>query len=309
MRDDNKQMSVHNDEATPGVANTLPQKIFSLIQYLLPHHLLSLLMYWITRSEWSPLKNLIIQNVIDIYKVDMESAANPEPTTYRSFNDFFTRSLNPNARPLAEGKNTLVSPVDGAVSQAGEIMHERIFQAKGHDFSLNELLGGDPKWTKAFTGGSFATIYLSPKDYHRIHMPITGTLKKMIHIPGRLFSVGPNTTLNIPRLFSRNERVVNLFETEAGPMALIMVGAIFVSSMDTVWAGTVTPRSRRVTGWDYGRKSTVAIKLQRGAEMGRFNMGSTVILLFGKDAVDLAAELQPDTKVVMGQQIATITSA
>ncbi len=302
-------MSADNHEATADVANTLPQKIFSLIQYLLPHHLLSRVMYWVTRSEWRLFKDLIIRNVIDIYKVDMNLAVDQEPTNYRSFNDFFTRALKPEARPLAEGKQTLLSPVDGTVSQAGQIMDGRIFQAKGHDFSLHELLGGDPKWTSAFANGSFATIYLSPRDYHRIHMPTTGTLKKMIHVPGRLFSVSPSTTRNIPRLFSRNERVVNLFETEAGPMALIMVGAIFVSSMDTVWAGAITPKSHRVTNWEYGRKSTAAIKLQRGAEMGRFNMGSTVILLFGKDAVELITELQPEAKMQMGQQIGSITSA
>ena len=302
-------MNEHNNKAAEDIANTFSNKAFSLIQYLLPHHLLSLVMYWITRSEWRPLKDFIIRKVIGIYDVDMDLASDPEPTNYRSFNDFFTRALNPDARPLATGKESLVSPVDGTVSQAGQIEDGRIFQAKGHDFTLSELLGGDPKWTSAFAGGSFATIYLSPRDYHRIHMPITGTLKKMTHVPGRLFSVSPSTTRNIPRLFSRNERVVNLFDTEAGPMAVIMVGAIFVSSMDTVWAGTVTPKSRRVASWDYGRKSTAAIKLGRGAEMGRFNMGSTVILLFGKDAVELSAELQPEAKVQMGQQIGSITSA
>jgi phosphatidylserine decarboxylase len=302
-------MNEHTDQATGNTTNSFFDKAFSLIQYLLPHHLLSLVMYWITRSEWPPLKDLIIRKVIDIYRVDMSLAADPEPANYRSFNDFFTRALASDARPLATGKGSLVSPVDGTVSQAGQIKHGRIFQAKGHDFTLNELLGGDPKWSSAFADGSFATIYLSPRDYHRIHMPITGTLKKMTHVPGRQFSVSPSTTRNIPRLFSRNERVVNLFDTDAGPMALIMVGAIFVSSMDTVWAGTVTPKYRRVSSWDYGRKSTAAIKLQRGAEMGRFNMGSTVILLFGKDAVELAAELQPEAKVQMGQQIGAISSS
>ncbi|MCP4128361.1 MAG: phosphatidylserine decarboxylase [Gammaproteobacteria bacterium] len=301
-------MSADNHEATVDVASTLPQKIFSLVQYLLPHHLLSRVMYWVTRSEWRPFKDLIIRNIIKIYKVDMDLAADQEPTNYRSFNDFFTRALKPEARPLAKGKQSLLSPVDGTVSQAGQIVDGRIFQAKGRDFSLHELLGGDRKWTSAFTDGSYATIYLSPRDYHRIHMPSNGILKKMIHVPGRLFSVSPSTTRNIPRLFSRNERVVNLFETEAGPMAVIMVGAIFVSSMDTVWAGTITPKSRRVTGWEYGKKSTAAIKLQQGAEMGRFNMGSTVILLFGKDAVELATELKPEAKMQMGQQIGTVTS-
>lgn len=301
-------MNDENIQPSATVANGIPGRIFSLIQYLLPHHLLSRLMYLITRSEWRPFKDLIIRNVIDIYAVDMDQAADPVPSHYRSFNDFFTRALRPDARPIAKTKDALVSPVDGALSQAGQILDGRIFQAKGHDFSLNELLGGDPKATEMFAGGSFATIYLSPRDYHRIHMPVTGTLKKMIHIPGRLFSVNPATTRNIPRLFSRNERIVNLFDTEAGPMALIMVGAIFVASMDTVWAGTVTPKSRRTTSWEYGRQSTAAIKLQRGQEMGRFNMGSTVILLFGKEAVELSTELQPESRLQMGQQIGSITA-
>ncbi len=302
MNDTNKQTTEKN-------TNTIVGKVFALIQYLLPHHLLSRMMYLIARSEWRPLKDFIIRNIIDIYGVDMEQAADPEPGNYRSFNDFFTRALKPDARPIASAKDALISPVDGAISQYGKIQQGRIFQAKGHDFSLNELVGGDPKATEMFEDGSFITIYLSPRDYHRIHMPITGTLKKMIHVPGRLFSVNPVTTRNIPRLFSRNERVVNLFETEAGPVALIMVGAIFVSSMDTVWAGTITPESRRTTTWEYGKKSTAAIKLQRGQEMGRFNMGSTVILLFGKDAVRLAEELQPETKLQMGQQIGTLAAS
>ena len=300
-------MNNDNSSATTSISS-LSGKLLSIIQYLLPHHLLSRGMYLIARSEWKPLKDLIIKNIINIYNVDMHQAVHQQPSDYRSFNHFFTRTLHPEARPIAEAKNAMVSPVDGTVSQAGTIKEGRIFQAKGHDFSLHELVGGDPKVASLFADGSFATIYLSPRDYHRIHMPITGTLKKMIHVPGRLFSVSPSTTQNIPRLFSRNERVVNLFETDAGPVALIMVGAIFVSSMDTVWAGTITPKSRRATSWEYGRKSTAAIKLQRGQEMGRFNMGSTVILLFGKDAVELAAELQPDAKLQMGQQIGSVIS-
>ena len=302
-------MNNNNEQVAKNTNNTLSGKIFSLIQYLLPHHLLSSIMYLIAHSEWKPLKDFIIKNIIDIYDVELDQAADPEPTNYRSFNDFFTRELKPDARPIASGKDVLASPVDGVVSQAGKIEQGRIFQAKGHDFTLNELVGGDPKSAGLFADGNFATIYLSPRDYHRIHMPITGTLIKMTHVPGRLFSVSPSTTQNIPRLFSRNERIVNLFDTEAGPMAMIMVGAIFVSSMDTVWAGTVTPKSRRTTSWEYGRKSTAAIKLKRGQEMGRFNMGSTVILLFGKDAIELAPELQPEAKLQMGQKVGTITSS
>jgi phosphatidylserine decarboxylase len=303
------QVAGMNKNEITGLAKKILRQLFVLLQYLLPHHLLSQLMHWITRSEWRPLKDLLIRNAVHLYKVDMSLAAEPDPANYRSFNDFFTRALRPDARPLAEGKSAVVCPVDGMVSEAGKIEDGRIYQAKDHDFTLHELLGGDPKWTGAFADGSFATIYLSPRDYHRIHIPLGGTLKKMIHVPGRLFSVSPTTTRAIPRLFSRNERIVNLFDTDAGPMAVIMVGAIFVASMDTVWAGTVTPSWRQVQSWEYGRKSTAATKLSKGAEMGRFNMGSTVILLFGKDAVEWEQTLQPETGVQMGQQIATITGS
>jgi phosphatidylserine decarboxylase len=295
-----------NKNDITGLAKKILRQLFVLLQYLLPHHLLSQVMYWITRSEWKPFKNLLIRNAIHLYKVDMSVAAEHDPENYKSFNDFFTRALRPDARPLAEEKDSVISPVDGMVSEAGKIEDGKLYQAKGHDFTLHELLGGDPKLTSAFADGSFATIYLSPRDYHRIHIPLGGTLKKMIHVPGRLFSVSPTTTRAIPRLFSRNERIVNLFDTDAGPMAVIMVGAIFVASMDTVWAGTVTPRRRQVQSWEYGRKSTAATKLSKGAELGRFNMGSTVILLFGKDTVEWEETLQPETKVQMGQQIASL---
>jgi phosphatidylserine decarboxylase len=298
---------MNKNEITDLLQKVLRQ-LFVLLQYMLPHHLLSQAMYWITRSQWKPFKNLLIRNAVHLYKVDMSIAAETDPENYKSFNDFFTRALRPEARPLAEEKGSVICPVDGMVSEAGNIENGRLYQAKGHDFTLQELLGGDPKWTAAFADGNFATVYLSPRDYHRIHIPLSGTLKKMIHVPGRLFSVSPTTTRAIPRLFSRNERVVNLFDTEAGPMAVIMVGAIFVASMDTVWAGTVTPRWRQVRNWEYGRKSTAATKLNKGAEMGRFNMGSTVILLFAKDAVQWTETLQPETKVQMGQQIATVKS-
>ena len=196
--------------------------------------------------------------------------------------------------------------VDGIVSQAGKIEDGRIFQAKGHHYSLLELLGGDSELANEFTDGSFATIYLSPKDYHRIHIPLAGTLKKMLHVPGRLFSVSPATTRAIPNLFSRNERVVNIFETTAGPMAVIMVGAIFVASMDTVWAGTVTPSHQRVQTWEYGKPSAATIRLKKGEEMGRFNMGSTVIVLFGPDKVDWSAAVKSNNKVKMGEAIGTV---
>jgi len=283
-------------------------KLFALLLYLLPHHLLSQVMYAITRCEWVPFKNALIRQAIKLYGIDMTIAADPDPSTYCSFNAFFTRPLRPDARPLAVEANAILSPVDGKVSQSGQIVDGRIFQAKGQDYSLEELVGGDQALMAAFKDGSFATIYLSPKDYHRIHLPLAGRLTKMLHIPGRLFSVSPSTTRTVPRLFSRNERVVNLFETDAGPMAVIMVGAIFVASMDTVWAGTVAPLSRSVRSWCYGNEAVEPISFARGAEIGRFNMGSTVVLLFGKDAIEWSAVMEPNTKLCMGQGIGVTQS-
>jgi phosphatidylserine decarboxylase len=287
----------------------LSDRLFALLLHILPHHFLSTLMYALTRSEWPALKRLLIRAAIRIYKVDMDIAQEPDPETYPSFNAFFTRALKPEARPLSSEAMAIVSPVDGAVSQAQTIKNGLLFQAKGQFYSLEELLGGDRQWVRRFEDGNFATIYLSPRDYHRIHMPLTGRLIKMIHVPGRLFSVNNACARTIPRLFSRNERVVNLFETDAGPMAVIMVGAIFVASMDTVWSGCVAPRSRGVTDWSYSGDSPESIELEKGTEMGRFNMGSTVILLFGKEAVSWSKSLQAGTEVRMGEMIGKLEEA
>jgi phosphatidylserine decarboxylase len=292
--------SHHDDAEYPG----LKDRLFALLLYLLPHHLLSQVMFWITRSEWPPLKNRLITAAIRYYRVDMDLAEESDPEHYPSFNAFFTRALRTDARPISEKEGAVISPVDGTVSQAGEIGHGRVFQAKGQFYSLEELLGGDPRLADRFDGGSFATLYLSPRDYHRIHMPLTGTLRKMSHVPGRLFSVSPSTTRTVPRLFSRNERIINLFETEAGPMAVIMVGAIFVASMDTVWAGTVTPASRRIGHWDYSAEEQKPVNLEAGMELGRFNMGSTVILLFPPGTIEWEESLGPGSPVCVGEQIA-----
>ena len=276
--------------------------MFSFLQHLLPHHLLSALMHAIARVEWPPLKNFIIRRVIDHFKVDMSLAIEENPQSYASFNAFFTRQLKADARPIAQDSR-LVSPVDGTVSQAGDIIGGNIFQAKGHTYTLQELLGGNKQLAEEFMDGQFSTIYLSPRDYHRIHMPAQGKLRSMYHVPGRLFSVSPQTTRDVPRLFARNERLVNIFDSEHGPFALIMVGAIFVSSMDTVWAGTITPRRQRPTAWHY--VDSQDIELEKGDEMGRFNMGSTVILLFPKNQVKWNSELVPGAKVNMGETIAS----
>lgn len=270
-------------------------------QYVLPHHALSGLMSGLTHSKNTLWKNLFIKLIIRLYGVNMDEAKVREIDRYASFNDFFTRELNPGVRPIATASDAIACPADGTVSQSGSIENGRIFQAKGHDYSAVELLGGDIERAKAFENGSFATIYLSPKDYHRLHMPLTGTLREMVHIPGRLFSVNTTTVNAVPNLFARNERVVCIFDTEAGPMALVLVGAIFVSSVETVWHGVVTPPSTdSVRAWNYSDHAPI---LEKGAEMGRFNMGSTIIVLFGKDKTAWIDDLTAGRPVKLGERI------
>ena len=232
----------------------------------------------------------------------MDEAQQPDINAYKSFNDFFTRDLKPSARQLTSEVNAIASPADGAVSQAGAISEGEIFQAKGKSYTALDLLGGSEERAKAFNNGVFTTIYLSPKDYHRLHMPITGTLREMVHVPGRLFSVNTATTRSVPRLFARNERVVAIFDTELGPMALVLVGAIFVSSIETVWHGVVTPPSvTSVQTWDY-KENAPTLKI--GEEMGRFNMGSTIIVLFANNKVQWDSEFVADKIVKLGEMIA-----
>ena len=270
-------------------------------QYLLPHHLLSQCMSKLTHCRKPQWKNAFIKLIIRLYGVNMAEAKNEELAAYDSFNHFFTRELKPGARGIAPAADAIASPADGAVSQAGLIEAGRIFQAKGHAYSTLELLGGDAERARLFENGGFATIYLSPKDYHRLHMPLTGILKEMVHIPGRLFSVNAATAGAVPNLFARNERVACIFDTEAGPMALILVGAIFVSSVETVWHGVVTPPSINAPrSWQYEES---AIRLEKGAEMGRFNMGSTIIVLFAKDKTAWSPELQAGQPVRLGEMI------
>ncbi|MDJ0807352.1 MAG: archaetidylserine decarboxylase [Gammaproteobacteria bacterium] len=286
----------------------LAERLFAGLQYVLPHHFLSSLMYRVTRVEWPIFKNALIRKVIRWYRIDMQEAQEPDPVKYRSFNAFFTRALKPAVRPIDGSSEVIISPADGTLSQVGEIDNGRVFQAKGHDFSLLELLGGDRAWSQQFEEGSFTTVYLSPRDYHRVHMPFGGTLIKMIHIPGRLFSVNAATTRQIPGLFARNERVACLFNTELGPMAVILIGAIFVSSIETQWAGTVTPVSRQIRRWDYPPlPAAEPVRLEKGEELGRFNMGSTVILLFGKDAVEWEDALEPGQPLKMGERLAKLS--
>ena len=280
----------------------------ALPQYLMPGHLVSRLIYAFTRITAPFIKDHFTDWFIKQFQVEMSEAAESDPHAYKHFNAFFTRALRPDARPLVEGEQNITSPVDGTVSQAGSIESGKIFQAKGHNYSLIELLGGSETRAAPFMDGTYATIYLSPRDYHRIHMPTTGVLREMIHIPGRLFSVNPATTRVIPGLFARNERVVSIFDTTIGPMAMVKVGAINVGSIETVWAGQVTPPAGRVVRrWHYGQEGE-AISIDKGAEMGRFNMGSTVIVLFGPDVMEWAEQIKPGNSVQMGQLLGNTTT-
>jgi phosphatidylserine decarboxylase len=282
----------------------LAESLFALLQYPLPHHPLSRVMHKLTRCENRFFKNVFIKTIIALFKVNMAEAQETNLDAYPSFNAFFTRLLKPEVRPLCPEKGAVLCPADGAVSQLGKIANGRIFQAKGKDFSAVELLGGDVERAKPFANGSFATIYLSPRDYHRLHMPLRGTLRQMIHVPGRLFSVNAATTNNVPGLFARNERVVAMFDTEVGPMALVLVGAIFVASIETVWHGEVTPpTATEVRIWDYAKNPLI---LDKGAEMGRFNMGSTIVVLFGENAISWEEALAAGDAVRMGQKIGAI---
>lgn len=275
-------------------------KLFVLSQYITPQLGVSNLAGRLADNDRSPaLKNRVIKWFIGRYGVDMSEAAEPNPEAYPTFNAFFTRALKPGVRPLADGEKTLISPVDGAISQLGQVTGDRVFQAKGQSFSLSELLGGEEATTAPFANGEFSTIYLSPKDYHRIHMPMAGTLRQMIHVPGKLFSVNPVTAENVPNLFARNERVVCLFDTESGPMALVLVGAMIVGSVETRWAGVVVPGSRQVTSTRY--EGEQAISFEKGEEMGRFRLGSTVIMVMPRGAVSWNSDQVAGKTVRMGE--------
>jgi phosphatidylserine decarboxylase len=284
-------------------------------QYLLPHFLLSNAMHSLTRCKNRLLKNCLIHWFIKLYNVDMGLAEQSNIDHYIHFNDFFTRSLKPSVRPICAQTNAVACPVDGSISQLGNIKENKLFQAKGQNYSLIELLGGNSTQCKTLFDGLFATIYLSPRDYHRIHMPIDGNLVGMTYVPGRLFSVNAATTRVVPGLFSRNERVIAYFQTAVGLMAMVLVGALFVGSIETIWHGTITPPHGKsgINEWHYkaGKllpKLNSDLHLEKGAEMGRFNMGSTVIVVYEKNALNWAPQLHPSDSVQMGQQIATLSS-
>lgn len=271
-----------------------------LLQYALPHRLLSRIVYKATRWTWIPWKNLLIRQITQRFNVDLSEAAEPDIAAYAHFNAFFTRALKPGARPMDPNPGALVCPADGHISQSGPIRSGRIFQAKGQEFTAAELLA-DSSAAAPYADGQFITVYLSPRDYHRVHMPLAGTLVSTAHVPGRIFSVAPRAVESIPRLFARNERLVCHFEGDRGPFAVVLVGAMLVSSVSTVWGDLeIPPYASRIRSKDYRDRG---IRLDRGAEMGRFNMGSTVILLFPANGPKLSPSLAAEQAVRVAETI------
>ena len=277
--------------------------LFALLQRILPTHALSRVVHWATRVETPWFKNLLISRFMAGFKIRLDEYLIQNPRSFRSFNEFFTRALIDGLRPLPEDPSIAACPVDGKLYQAGAIEAGRIFQAKGQSFDVVSLLGGSAERAAPFMGGQFATIYLAPSNYHRIHMPMNGRVYKQVYVPGRLFSVNPATARAMPELFARNERVAVIFETEIGPMAMVLVGALFVGSIETVWSGEITPPHRRGIDVQSFADDEQAIRLQRGEEMGRFNMGSTVILLTGPGVMEWSHKIRPGDAVKMGQPL------
>jgi phosphatidylserine decarboxylase len=276
-------------------------RAFVWLQYLLPQHALSRLILRATRVRTPWFKNALVRGFRKLYAIDMTEAAQGDPFGFGSFNEFFTRALKPGVRTIAAGLSAIACPVDGTISEAGIIEGESLLQAKGRRYTLTELLAAQP-WARYFEGGSFATIYLAPFNYHRVHMPLRGQLKETVYVPGRLFSVNAATASHVPKLFARNERVLTLFDTAFGQVALVMVGALNVGSMATVWAGDITPAARRVIT----KLPPQDVSLEKGQELGRFNMGSTVILLFQRDRARWHAQVRAGAIVRLGQSLGSL---
>ena len=285
------------------MSQPLSERLSVLLQYLLPKQALTVLAGRLAGWQGAAMTTAVIRRFVTRYRVNMDEATNPDVTSYRSFNEFFTRPLKTGARPIADA--ALVSPVDGAISQCGPIEGDRIFQAKGHSYTTRALVGGDAALAAQFEGGDFATLYLSPRDYHRIHMPCAGRLTRMVHVPGDLFSVNPVTARGVPGLFARNERVVCVFEGDAGPFVMVLVGATIVGSMATVWHGVVNPpRPGLLREWTFEMGN---ITLAKGEEMGRFLLGSTVVLLFPRGVMEFNADWLPTRPIRMGEAMGRIT--
>ncbi len=298
-----------NDKKNISLEATLLNNFKLSLQYILPKLWLTRLAGWGASKRAGWLTKLVIDLFVKAYKVNMSEAQKPDTASYRTFNDFFVRALRDEVRPLNTDPNVLVMPADGVISQLGRIEQDKILQAKGHDYSLEALLAGNYLMADKFRNGTFATTYLSPRDYHRVHMPCNGILREMIYVPGDLFSVNHLTAQNVPNLFARNERVICLFDTEFGPMAQILVGATIVGSIETVWSGTVTPPREGVIKrwtWPAGDDEN-AVALLKGQEMGRFKLGSTVINLFAPGKVNLVEGLQSLSVTRLGEALAVST--
>ena len=284
------------------MSSSFSDRLAVLPQYLIPKQTLTVFAGWVASRQWGGFTTGVINRFVRRYNVDMAEAANPDTASYVSFNEFFTRPLRGNARPLAD--SAFVSPVDGAISQCGAIDGDQVFQAKGHSYSTRALVGGDAALATQFQGGEFATLYLSPRDYHRIHMPCAGRLTRMVYVPGDLFSVNPTTARGVPGLFARNERVVCVFAGESGPFVMVLVGATIVGSMATVWHGVVNPpRPGKVRDWTYEMGN---ISLAQGEEMGRFLLGSTVVMLFPKGVMQFNADWTPTRPIRMGEAMGSL---
>ncbi len=284
-------------------------RLFILLQHLLPQHLLSRLVGRLADCRIRWIKNAFIRLFNRAFKLNMAEAQQPDPLAYPSFNAFFTRALKADARPLDPDPAHIVCPADGCISQLGTLEHGRILQAKGHSYSVTTLLGGDTALAEQFTNGRFATIYLSPRDYHRVHMPLEGRLRETIYVPGDLFSVNKVTAEGVPNLFARNERLVTIFDTPAGPMAMVLVGAMIVAGIETVWSGQEAPPARRISRKAYQPQSPAPLVLAKGEEMGRFKLGSTVILLFGNDVIEWADQYRENTPTRLGETLAQLLAS
>ena len=287
----------------------LLDKIKIALQYIMPKHAISRLVGKFASAEAGWLTTKAISLFIKAYNINMAEAKLKNPSDFKTFNDFFTRELEDGARTIGKDPQSICYPVDGMISQQGDIESGQLIQAKGFNYSLVSLLGGDEKDAAPFQEGKFSCIYLAPKDYHRIHMPMAATLRKMIYVPGELFSVNPLTANNVPNLFSRNERVVAIFDTEQGALAMVLVGATIVASIETTWAGTITPPAGKdIFSWDYPADGINAIKFNKGDEMGRFKLGSTVISTFAPEMVEFAQNAGPQTVTRLGELYATLNS-
>jgi len=290
--------------------NKLGDRIKIALQYAMPKHAISRLVGKLAAAKMGWLTTKLINVFIKAYDINMSEAKLKKASDFDTFNDFFTRELEDGARTIDNDANTLCYPVDGAISQQGDIVEGKLIQAKGFDYSLTSLLGGDARSSAPFQQGKFSCIYLAPKDYHRIHMPMAATLREMIYVPGELFSVNPLTANNVPDLFARNERVVTIFDTEHGALAMVLVGATIVASIETTWAGTITPPAGTdIFRWQYPAKGVDAITFAKGDEMGRFKLGSTVVSAFAPNMIDFAADAGPETVTRLGELYAHLATA